>query len=682
MLTKFLFNSEKQRKRFSLFSLSFLALNYSLPFNVLADSNEATETIIVTGEKIDKDIIDTSNAVTVINEDQYASGEEKDINELVKLVPNVTTGSFGTVNIRGVNGSGPALGSNAFMTNGNPRVATTVDGVSEAWGGYNFNPSFLWDAQQVEIMRGPQSTSQGANSIGGAMVMQTNDPTQDWEFALRGGIESYDNGNMENSQAIMVSGPLVQDELAFRIAVDRIGGDSWVTYDEADDELDGAPDLEGVDSITARAKLLWTPNDDLAAKLTLVHRKNDGAYLNWVDIGSKDTLTLDDENGANTRIQDSYVNSVSLDVSYQFNSKLSNQLLLSYNDYKASFEEYPGNTLLDVTETKFTFEDRLIYQPADANLSGFVGAYIATSDSTLDVNFGSSLDAYDGDTTKVTSALFGEATYDINQEWAVTAGARVQHESQDRYLDAWDNILDNTVDETVFLPKLELLYSLTASNKLGASVRKGYNPGGNALEWSSWDYYTFDSETVIAYELSSKNRVGNGGLINANLFYNDYSDYQAYTNYRLENVDKTYTYGAEVEAQYFASDTLELRGSAGLLQSKVTSTTEDDWKDNELPFAADINLSAGFTQYITEDLSFGADATYVSDYYSDLENTESEKAGGYTTVDARMQYLWKDITFDAYITNLTNEQVVYQVLGDQAAAGRSRTIGLSATYRM
>ncbi len=56
--------------------------------------------------------------MTVIGEESYASGEAKEVNDIVVQAPNVTTAGFGTINIRGINGAGAAVGSNAFMTGG------------------------------------------------------------------------------------------------------------------------------------------------------------------------------------------------------------------------------------------------------------------------------------------------------------------------------------------------------------------------------------------------------------------------------------------------------------------------------------------------------------------------------------------------------------------------------------
>ncbi|WP_236037351.1 TonB-dependent receptor [Marinomonas vulgaris] len=90
----------------------------------------------------------------------------------------------------------------------------------------------------------------------------------------------------------------------------------------------------------------------------------------------------------------------------------------------------------------------------------------------------------------------------------------------------------------------------------------------------------------------------------------------------------------------------------------------------------------GFTKFIGDNWSLGADATYVSEYYSDLDNEEEYKAGDYIVSNARVKYELDDLTLDAYIKNLTNEDIIYLDRSSTSSVGQSRTVGISATYRM
>ncbi|WP_394179982.1 TonB-dependent receptor [Marinomonas posidonica] len=688
-------SSTRTPSHLSTVAIAVISINAALiSANTFAENSTQLETLVVTGEKIDKDIKETTTAVTVITEETYDSGESKEVNDIVTVAPNVTSAGFGTINIRGVNGAGASTGSNAFMTGGSPRISTTVDGVAEAWGGYNFTPSQLWDTQQVEVLRGPQSTSQGTNAIGGAVVIQTNDPSFDSESAIRLGLERYDNGNLQKNIAVMNSGPLLEDELAYRIAFDGTKGEGWMNYKQANSELDDGPDIDDSESTNLRGKLLWAPSniDGLTVKLGVTHRKNKGEYLSWANDKdnnfSTQTLTLDSNNGNNTRLQDSTVDTLSVDIEYQITDGIKNALQISYNDQKAYFDEYPGSTLFTKTEETISLENRIIITPSDSQFSGLIGLYASKSDGTLDVQPDNSFIA---DSSKTTLSLYGETTYNATEKLVITVGGRIESVNQDRSLlrsTTWPSVTEHNLNqdqtETILLPKLSTTYDLTGQTTIGASIRQGYNSGGGALDWSDNSYYTFDKEEVTAYEFSSKSHFDSITL-NASVFYNDYADYQAYTSNRLVNVKSAHTYGAELEAVAFINEDLEIRGSIGTLQTKVDSTDADtsSWDGNEITYSPDLNLGLGFTQYIGDNWSFGADATYVGEYYSDLDNTEDYKAGDYVITNARVKYEIGDFMIDGYIKNLTNEDVVYLInRGTRASVGQTRTIGLSATYRM
>jgi hypothetical protein len=69
----------------------------------------------------------------------------------------------------------------------------------------------------VEVFRGPQTTLQGRNSIAGAIIVETKDPTFDYEADARAIAGNFDTQQFSG----VVSGPLVKDQRAFRLSVDR-----------------------------------------------------------------------------------------------------------------------------------------------------------------------------------------------------------------------------------------------------------------------------------------------------------------------------------------------------------------------------------------------------------------------------------------------------------------------------
>ncbi len=675
-----------------LVALSMIAVN-SLFVATAAHAEDVEynqlETIVIRGQKIDKNINEVSGGVTVIDGEKLLSSEIQDVNELATQAPNVVLDSFGNISIRGVSGGGAATGGAAFITGSRARISTVVDGTTQDWSGYNFTPSTLWDIDQIEIMRGPQSTTQGASAMAGSVVINTNDPSYEQEVAVRAAIDHYDNGNIKHNLAFMVSGPMIEDELAYRIAIDTSKGDGWVNYEIYDYDV---PNLSESESINVRGKLLWEPKaiPELAAKLTVNYHKNEGEHSNFVSNTEHGIATQTaDITEMVARVQDSDEDAIALDVDYQLTSAWSNILHLSYTDTDIYADGYYGNSgLLSLStylieQESAVFENRIVYNPENKKLKGVFGLYIANKDSLIDANQNGF--AIDTEYTTTTTAAYAEATYALSVVTKLTAGLRIENEDIDKAGSlAGNDPLDQDSNETYVLPKLALTYAVNNVTTLGASVTMGYSPAGTGIGFNStytgFEVFNYDSEEVISYELSSKSYFANGSTLNANLFYNDYNDYQALTGLMIENVKQAHIYGFELEGTTPLTDSLDLFGSIGLLQSEVDES--DSYEGNNLSSAPDSNLAIGLNQYIGENWLVGADITYVGGYYSDLDNSSDNKVGDVAISNARIQYTNGDFTVNGYVKNLTNEDAVYYRAGSLASAGQTRTFGLNVIYRM
>ncbi|WP_432463509.1 TonB-dependent receptor [Agarivorans sp. QJM3NY_33] len=647
--------------------------------SILSAEPVSLETYVVTGEKRDKNIKDVPTGVTLISGERLESGEYKEAKETAVLAPNVIADSFNNISIRGISGGGAATGGLAYLTGARARVVSVVDGVTQDFSGYNFNPVSVWDIEQLEVLRGPQSSSQGSSAIGGALVINTNDPTFNREAAFRGGFENYKNGNMNYNLGLMSSGPLLEDELAYRVVIDATTGEGWLNYDTNGYDT---PNLSESDNLNARGKLLWLPTHipALSAKLTLNYHNNQGEHANFASntdegIASK-TFSL---NGSNeVRLQDSKADSIAADIDYQINDSLTNSLHISRSSSDIHDDAYSTGNTYDINNETYALENRLLLSENESALTGVVGIFISHKDASLATSNFTIATEYQ----TTTSALYGEGTYSLSPKYRLVAGVRVENEDADKTSSTAFSGGDNSQNdsETYYLPKLSLLYDLADSTTLAATASKGYSPSGLGINFFG-EEYSYDSETVSAFELSSKSIFAGGSVLNANLFYNDYKNYQAGTSgFTIENVGKSYTYGLELEGSTWLTNNLEITTAIGLLDSEISD--DESYQGNQLTNAPKLNASLGFTVYIDERWTLGANATYVGEYYSDLENTETSVAGDYALLDVRASYRVGDFTINAYIKNLTNDDAVSYRAGALASVGQSRTIGMSAMYRM
>ena len=161
----------------------------------------------MTGERQAQTWHDTASSVAVITGEMNESLAGADrVEQLLFLVPNVQHGSGGTgPTIRGQDSTGVLRDLPAFLGGTRPRVTLQVDGRAVSFNEFVFGLASVWDVDQVEVYRSPQTTTQGRNSIGGAIFIETRDPDYDWNGRVR-----VLGGNYDTWQASgVISGPIV-----------------------------------------------------------------------------------------------------------------------------------------------------------------------------------------------------------------------------------------------------------------------------------------------------------------------------------------------------------------------------------------------------------------------------------------------------------------------------------------
>ena len=154
----------------------------------------ALEPVMVTGEKLVRRLEDTATSVQVIDAYEIESSSMTDAYDAFQRTANVNldVGGLGRVGgfaIRGISYNGVTPQSFASST---PLASIFVDGVPVSSAGALAGPLDFWDIDSVEILRGPQSTSQGQSALAGAVMLQTRDPGErfDARFRARRGTDT------------------------------------------------------------------------------------------------------------------------------------------------------------------------------------------------------------------------------------------------------------------------------------------------------------------------------------------------------------------------------------------------------------------------------------------------------------------------------------------------------------
>ncbi|MBA4262020.1 MAG: hypothetical protein C0443_08415 [Comamonadaceae bacterium] len=660
-------------------------------------------TVTVMGEKMGRSEHNSVSAVTVFTAEEVAAKDKGTVLDLVSEVPNVTIGEFGGVaNIRGSNGAGPGFSSLVWRGATRARTAIIIDGVSQVWTGGNLLSNGVWDVEQVEVLRGPQSTMQGRSAVGGAVVLKTKDPSFKPEGALRLGLQEA-NGKLLNQAAGVVSGPL-SDSLAYRLSADLTRGDHFIDYvdNNTNAGVNYSSDPDKVVRNDIKTKLLWAPksNPDLISRLDLQHQSQKGPYLNQVNVGD-DGNYIASMDRVNHRIGDTRMNAVVSNTSYQFNANRSVDVLLSASRLDAGFTH--NQTAPAATNTNNYFnanskqdglglEARLNLASPTSGVKSMVGVSHFKDDLTVLARTYAGAIRYAGDTHTTATSLFGEVDYPLSKHLALIAGGRVERESQDRSITNGTVTRTRDASKTYVLPRFGVRYQLGAQTVFGLNLRKGYNPAGISMDINDGNISIYEAEYVTAFEASVKQRFNGGkGSWSVNLFNNGFKDYQVRNGALISNVDEATIRGIEFEVSSDLGSATHVYANASIQSGEVDRFTANTaYVGNKLPYAAPHTFGVGVTHRLTPQWTLGAHAKHVAAYHVDISNAagtiagQRAQAGDYTLVDVSASYAFnKQASVRAYVNNLFDEYVVNTYFqGTTSQDVRApRTIGVRFDYR-
>lgn len=645
------------------------------PHTALAESLTLEE-VVVTSERRSRSIMDTATSVVVLDSTALEQRAGLDgANDLLSRIPNVT--STGTSNfapaVRGVDGTGPAQGADAFLAGTRPRLNLQIDGRPASYNEVVFGDIGMWDVQQVEVLRGAQSALQGRNAIAGTLAIKTKDPT----YQMHGQARVV-GGNQQNREyAAAFSAPLVADQLAFRIAAQHKSSESFVAMEP----YDRVQDPREFQSTTLRGKLLFEPAalKGFSTLLTLNHSEVRGPQ------GEEVIAPYEHHVASVSRVPvfeprtTSVVLANSLDVSHA----LSFASTIAFTDFNVKRIAPLGTGNADIDGTQWVFEPTLRFQGLAGRLSGLGGVYYfdASQQDYLDLITGGT---FQDDTH--TKAAFGEITYALSDKFDVTLGARYEEEQRRREGSLFIFVID--LDETyqAFLPKLVLSWHPTDTMTFGTVAGRGYNGGSAGFTYEEpFVAYTYEPEYVWNYEVFMRASLAGGRVsLAANAFYSDYTDMQLPFNLSplsivIRNADKVETHGLEMSVRVKAQAGLEVFGSIGLLDTKVKEYPGSGIEGNELPRSPKMSGDFGFAYTHPRGFDATLDARYSSAYYSDVVANPLGRTDPYWIANAQLGYRISRGRLFGYVCNLFDSGkplAVFPDDGPSATLLRPRTYGV------
>ena len=254
------------------------ALGAASPQSVSAD--EALAEITVTAQRVTERLQDVPVAVTAISANELAERGVRQAGDITSSVPNLLLNSpYGpeaqpTFTLRGVT-------TQDFSENQSSPVAMYVDEVYKSVGAVQALQ--IYDLDRVEVLRGPQGTLYGKNATGGAISFYSRNPSlTGYDGYLTAGASNYH----DYSGRAAVGGPIVDNELGWRIAVLYEKRDGWVHS-----IVPGVEPLNGVDALAGRFTLLAKQGDALTATLKVSFSRSGGTPYGAHALNNDPTVT-------------------------------------------------------------------------------------------------------------------------------------------------------------------------------------------------------------------------------------------------------------------------------------------------------------------------------------------------------------------------------------------------------
>lgn len=697
----------------------------SLPQAAQAQTDGASaglETITVIARRRAENLQDVPVAVSAFTADDLQQLQANELSALQGAVPNLNV-----VQGRGSNSSANifirGIGQPDALQTFDPAVGIYVDGVyiSRIQGAL-FS---LFDVERIEVLRGPQGSLYGKNTIGGAINIVSKKPEDDITARAELTYGRFDQ-ILANGY---VGGALQEGKWWASLAASYEKRDGIVTdpltqqryNDDNNLAMRGIIRGEPTDNLRVTLSADWATQDNAPtlgrdeSPLNQTDFALGTVVLNPAPVGEFDFMTSTslspdqgqelDHWGVSLRGELDVSDAITL-VSISAYRELDSDAFI---DIDASEFEI-GDVFVGIDQHQFSQELQLQYDSGP--LKGVFGLYYLNENvASSQAAFADDLFAFAGlpadflrtigDDLELDSfAVFGQGTYDINDAFSLTVGMRYTYEEKKYFrttttqsaffatTPAFNSTFafNNEEDFSAFTPSVTLDYKATDDVLLYASVSRGFKSGGfNGRANSAADVSAFEPEKVWTYEAGFKSTLVNNKVrLNGAIFYNDYTDFQARVGgatvgeFPVINAGELEIYGAELELVAQPVDGWTLTGSLGYLEADYkefndTRTPGCSPDTCEPAFAPELNmrLASNYRHQLPDEygsVSFLGEVRHVSSHQLSVDNFLPNfplEEDGYTLINALVTWSSVDDRYylRAGVKNLTDE--VYRTDGQE-----------------
>lgn len=569
----------------------------------------------------------------------------------------------------------------------------------------------LFDLEQVEVLRGPQSTVYGATALAGLIVVRSAAPTEDFS----GSVEVGAGDDRYRTAGAALGGPLGQT-LGFRLSVHHLQQDGFRT-----NTFLNRRDTNARDETTARLRLVYKPSENLLVDATLLYLNFDNGYDVWsLDNNSLSTRTDDvgrdfvrtlglglrSELRLNDRFEVHYAGGIqNSDTDYRFDWDWSNPAdLMDRFGLSADVVGWFNGIDAMVRERVVTNHDiRLVnLNKAGDAISWVSGVYFRHMREHQD-RLGR-LSRYQND--NVAAYVLGRSQF--NDQWSGTMGLRAER-SEVRFRD--ERALNIRESDMLWGANASLEFAPADDQLLYLAAGRGFKAAGiNMDPRIPLAARTYDAETLINLETGYRTLLFNRRLqLNTSVFHSWRRDMQVESsvqtgdglNFRMftDNAAAGRNYGLESDFVFLAGHGVRVFGGLGLLRAvfdeyqfidraNPANTVILDGRRQTYAPSATFNLGAEWSQPV----GFFARVQLSGRSGYQFNAREQQRLGGYSLTNASLGYqtnawrlalwvnnLW-DKTYDVRGFFFANEPPNYNVDRRWVTQGDPRQIGITIRY--
>lgn len=669
------------------------------------EAQPGDQAIVVTARKREETLQNVPVAVTAVSGDVIEKRGFQQIKDVAQLTPSLNTNSDSTgrvfIAIRGI--------GTTLVGTVQPGVGIFIDGIYQPNTAYLNNP--LVDVERVEVLRGPQGTLYGKNTLGGAINVVTRQPSNTFEGRAGGSYAGPDNAWDAYGS---ISGPIVADKVQFGIAASHTQHDGFIRNTQLNTDANPL----SMDSVNGTLRVL--PGSDVVLTVKGYYDWVRGGNIPYSHIsGTTDysrTVNLSAENiqkytykGANAKLQFP-ISGIDTNVTWtgaydQRDGRAPDE----DGDFNAfDFARQTGYDRLKTSTTELRFDSNwsstvstlfgLFY--SHETLFGLTDqvSHLAALPAPLTLPFSQisrTIDSREGDTY----AAYGTIFWKPSPAWEAAIGLRLDHEKRvaGGELGASAPILDPTgtltiaqgpavtttpisdvhLKSTQLLPKFTLTRHWSPNFMTYGSIAKGFRGGG--FNGPTAPFRTYKGDSVWTYELGSKYSMGRKLSLAGALFYNDYKNFIGLNQFVLGttgspvtvdlNTGDVKSYGAELEFSYRPVPQWTITGGGSYVHARITNfnglaaatgNPNAHLGSRRLPFQPDFtgNINSDYVVPVGDgNLTFTAGVVAKgSRVGASLNPNTGSVLKGYALVNGALTYSIGKVEIGAFVNNLFNKR--------------------------